>query len=211
MRENEDYEAILPVSIPQAANYSLPDDSLLAFYNDLEERIYWIDEQINSYTLNLIHYIIKWNKEDRDIETDKRKPIRLLIHSPGGSLEVLSAISDIIRLSKTPIIGINLSNAYSAAAMILLSCHKRYGLQGSTVLFHKGSCSGIEGSYDEIASFMEDYKKQVAKLSAIIRERTSFTEEEISEKMKSDWYISAQDCVKYGVYDGIIQSIDKFL
>ena len=58
---------------------------------------------------------------------------------------------------------------------------------------------------------MKDYEQQVASLSQIILDRTSFTKEEVNEKMKSDWYVSAQEGVERGIYDGIISSIDELI
>ena len=52
------------IIIPQGANYQLPDDSLLNFYEGIEKRIFWVSDEINVYSLNLIHYILKWNAED---------------------------------------------------------------------------------------------------------------------------------------------------
>lgn len=129
MKKCEEQMVLPLVQIPESANYSLPDESLLAFYHDLDERVFWISDEISAYTLNLAHYILKWNREDKDIPIGERKPIKLLIHSPGGSLDVLGVLYDLIRLSATPIIGINMGQAYSASAMILLACHKRYGLK----------------------------------------------------------------------------------
>lgn len=130
--------------------------------------------------------ILKWNREDKEIEVSARKPIRLLIFSPGGELDVFTAIGNIIRLSKTPVIGINISCA-------------------------QGSCSGIQGTYDQIANFMKEYDEQVSSLSRVILDRTSFTKEEVDEKMKSDWYVSTREDVERGVYDGIISSIDELI
>lgn len=211
--KNDIEEQLLPLAalIPSAANYALPDDSLLMFYNDLEERSFWLNDEVNSYSLNLAHYIVQWNREDKDVPVELRKPIKLLIHSPGGNLDILKVLSNIISLSKTPIIGYNLGNAYSAAAMILLSCHKRYGFKDSNVLFHKGSCQGVSGSYEEIQTFMEEYKKQVDTLSKIIVERTQFSEEEVKQKMQGDWYVSSKECIEKNVYNGIITSIDEIL
>ena len=90
----------------EVENLQLPDPSLLNFYKDLENRIYWLDDEINTYSLDLIQYIVRWNTEDSNIPIEERKPIKLLFHSPGGDLTVHSAISDIISLSKTPIVGI---------------------------------------------------------------------------------------------------------
>lgn len=210
MKKNE--QILLPtLAIPDSANYSLPDDSLLSFYTDLEERIFWVSDEINNYSLNLAHYILKWNREDRGIPVEKRKPIKLLIHSLGGELDIFRVLSDLIELSETPVYGINLGNAYSAAGLILLSCHKRFGLKSSNVLFHKGSCDGISGSFSEVAAFMDEYEKQVAELSEVILKKTKFTKEEVEKNMNGDWYVSAEDCVKHGVYDKIITSIFEII
>lgn len=114
----------LIVPIPEIANHQLPDASLLQFYNDLENRIYWIDDEINTYSYDLIQYILKWNREDKDIPISERKPIRLIFCSPGGDLDVEEAIVSMINLSKTPIYGIAISCVASAASLIYLSCHK---------------------------------------------------------------------------------------
>ena len=110
----------LIVPIPEIANHQLPDASLLQFYNDLENRIYWIDDEINTYSYDLIQYILKWNREDKDIPISERKPIRLIFCSPGGDLDVEEAIVSIINLSKTPIYGIAISCVASAASLIYL-------------------------------------------------------------------------------------------
>ena len=34
----------------------------------MEKRIFWLDEEVSDYTLDLIKYIIKWNEEDDDID-----------------------------------------------------------------------------------------------------------------------------------------------
>lgn len=211
MKKNEEAMLPLTLSIPESANYLLPDETLLAFYNDLEERIFWIDDEISGMTMNLVHYILKWNREDKDLPIEERKPIKLMIHSPGGDLDVLGVIYDIIRLSVTPVVGINLGQAYSAAAMILLACGRRYGLKNSTILFHQGSCSNLQGTYEQVNSFMQEYQKQVDKLSKMITERTSFSESEVAEKMKGDWYVGAEECVDREVYHGIITSIIDLL
>ena len=48
----------LKIIIPRGVeNLQLPDDSLLNFYEGLEDRTFWISDEINIYSLNLIHYI----------------------------------------------------------------------------------------------------------------------------------------------------------
>ena len=128
----------LSILIPEnIANYQLPDDSLLSFYQNLEERILWVSDEINVYSLELINHILRWNREDKGLACEERKPIRLLFFSPGGDIDVYQALYDIMKMSKTPVIGINISQCCSAAAYIFLACHKRYMLPHAYFLYHQ--------------------------------------------------------------------------
>lgn len=197
------------IIIPKAVeNLQLPDPELRNFYIDLDNRTFWLDEEITPFLLELTRYIIYWNKEDKEIPIEQRKPIRILIFSPGGDLETYRSISDIIQLSETPIIGINMGIAYSAAAMIFLSCHTRLMLPSASVLFHKGS-SQMSGSFNEVCSAMYEYQKQVEELSHIIEQKTTYTAEEIEDNMSGDWYIRAQEALERGVCHKIIDNIEE--
>ena len=121
-------DELFEISIPNSANLQLADPSLLNFYNDLEERIYWLTGSIDNLTLDLVQYIIKWNREDKGIPIEERKPIRLIIFSDGGLIDVEESIVSFIRLSKTPVYGIDVGMVASAASLIYISCHKRYAL-----------------------------------------------------------------------------------
>lgn len=197
------------IIIPKAVeNLQLPDPELRNFYIDLDNRTFWLDDEVTPFLLELTRYIIYWNKEDKEVPIEQRKPIRILIFSPGGDLETYRSISDIIQLSKTPIVGINMGVAYSAAAMIFLSCHTRLMLPSASVLFHKGS-SQMSGSFNEVCSAMYEYQKQVEELSHIIEQKTTYTAEEIEDNMSGDWYIRAQDALEHGVCHKIVDNIEE--
>ena len=203
----ENVQLIVPSSVE---NLQLPDPSLLNFYKDLDNRIYWLDDEISNYSLDLIQYIIRWNIEDKDIPIEERKPIRLLFHSPGGDLTVHSAISDIISISKTPIIGIAIGEVASAAAYIFLMCHKRYALSNAVFLFHKGSIAA-SGNANDILTLIEDYQQQLNLLSSKIGEHTAYSIDDIEQHLTTDWYIRTEEALQYGVVDGIVTDISYFL
>lgn len=118
----------------------LPNAYQVKYYQDLVNRTIWINEEITGdLTHELIHYITKWNREDKDIPEEDRKPIRLLFDSPGGELDAQAAICSVIELSKTPVIGIAIGMVASAASYIYLSCHVRMALKSSYFILHKGS------------------------------------------------------------------------
>ena len=190
------------------ANLQLADPLLVNFYADIKNRIYWLTEEIGEETLDLVQYITRWNREDRGIPVEDRTPIRLIIDCGGGSLSVSETLSNIIKMSKTPIIGIALGFVASGASVIFLSCHKKYALPNTVFVLHKGSCNGVSGTYDEIVSFARDYEKQIEMLMEFYIEHTGYTQEEIEENIQTDWYIRMDEAVDRKLVDEVITDID---
>lgn len=206
---SECYEFALPL-LPDTANLQLADPSLVNFYSDLENRTYWLNDEINHYTFDLVQYIIRWNREDKDIPIEERKPIRIIIDCGGGHLNVSETVSNVIKMSKTPVYGIALGYVASGATVIYLSCHKKYALPNSVFVLHKGSCSGVSGTYDEIVAFARDYEKQMETLIGFYIDNTGYTEEEIEENIQTDWYIRTKEALEKGIVDELVADIDIF-
>ena len=206
---SEHYEIALPI-LPDNATLQLADPSLVNFYTDLDNRIYWLSDEINNYTFDLVQYIIRWNREDKDIPVNERKPIRIIVDCPGGHLSVSETVSNIIKMSKTPVYGIALGYVASGASVIYLSCHKKFALPNSVFVLHKGSCSGVSGTYDEIVAFARDYEKQMEVLINFYIDNTKYTEEEIEENIQTDWYIRTEEALQKGIVDELVTSIDIF-
>lgn len=199
----------MDIIIPKAVeNLSLPDPQLRNYYVDLEKRTFWIDDEVNSYLLELIKHILYWNAEDKNKPVEKRKPIRLFFFSPGGDLDINYSLIDTIKMSKTPIIGINVGMCASAAAYIYLSCHKRLMFPHSYFIFHQGSGT-LSGSYEQICAQMLDYQKQVEELSAFVLEHTNYTAEQVAEKIVGEWYVRKDEAIQNGVAHAIVDDISK--
>ena len=197
------------VYVPEnVANQQLPDEELLAFYQDLEHRVLWIDDEINELSLLYVKNILRWNREDdlANIPIEQRIPIKLLFHSVGGDLDIQAMMSNIITLSKTPVIGIAMGMVASAAAYIFLNCHKRYMLSSSYFLFHKGSI-GVNGNANDVLSLIEDYQAQLDILIKKIVSSTDFTEKEVMDNIGMDWYVRAQLALEKKVVDKVIDDI----
>ncbi len=201
-------DIIKPVIIPAGVeNLSLPDPDLLNEYIDLKNRTIWISDEISVYTLSVIQYIIYWNREDRAKPIEDRKPIKLFFFTQGGMLDVYNSVADVIELSKTPVYGINVGVCASAGAFIFLSCHKRFMLPNSYFLFHKGSI-GFSGNATDVLSLIQDYQEQLDLLVQNVVSKTEFTEEEMAEKIMSDFYVRAPLALEKGVVDDVIEDID---
>ena len=201
-------EIIKPVIIPGGLdNLTLPDPDLLNEYIDLDNRVIWISDEINMFTLSVIQYIIYWNRADKDKPVEARRPIKLLFFTQGGMLDIYNSIADVIELSKTPVYGINMGVCASAGAFIFLSCHKRYMLPNAYFLFHKGSI-GFSGNATDVLSLIEDYQEQLDLLVQSVVSKTEFTEDEMAEKIMSDFYVRAQLALDKKVVDQVVDDIN---
>lgn len=201
----------LVLNIPHnLENLQLPNPELLTFYKGIKDRSFWIDNEIDDYSLEIARLILQWNKEDSDIEVENRLPIKLFFFSPGGDLDVNNTLIDVIKLSKTPVWGINMGKCASAAAFIYLSCHKRFMLPRGYFLFHQGS-GAFQGTFQEVCSQIEDYQTSVGELMDFMVEHTKYTEEEIGEKIIGEWYVRKDEALEKGVCDEIITDITTLL
>lgn len=188
----------------------LPEPTLYDFYKDLDNRCFWIDDQIDACLLCLAKYIIRWNKEDHGLPREERVPIKLFFFSPGGDLDTNYTLIDVIEASETPIIGINVGQCCSAAAYIYLSCHKRYMLKHSYFLYHQGS-GNFSGTFLEVCAQMQDYQTQVDELVTLLVNKTKYTAEEIGEKISGEWYIREKEAIEKGVAHGVINNLYELL
>lgn len=204
-------ELIVDLSEVFNNNGNLPNSYLLKYYQDLNNRTFWINDEINEGLLyELTHYIIKWNKEDTCLEPQDRKPIYLMFDCPGGNLDSQSSICNIIELSKTPIIGVATCLVASAAAYIYLSCHVRLAFKDAYFILHKGSAA-LSGDFDNIMTSIDDYKRVVNKLIDFIVLHSKYTKEEVEEKIGKDWYVRMEEAEQKGLVDQIITDIDILL
>lgn len=191
-------------------NLQLPSPELLTYYRNLEDRVIWIDYSVDETILEVSKLIMRFNKEDKDIPVEQRKPIKLLLYSYGGDGQACFSLLDIIALSKTPIYTINMGVAMSAGLLILLAGHKRFCLKTSTALAHSGS-GGASGTFEQTEAQMKDYKRFVDTMRNYIIEQTNIDTKTLNKYKNKEWYLYAEDQVKYGIVNKIIDDIDEIL
>lgn len=202
----------LNITLPKnIENLQLPSPELVTYYRNLENRVLWLDSEIDDYWLEFSRKIIEWNREDKDIPIDQRKPIRLMFFSYGGSLDINNTLIDTIKLSKTPVYGINVGQACSAGCFIYLACHKRFAFPNATFLVHQGGTEGISGTYNEVVSYIMEYQRKIEELIVYLKENTKIPDDILEEKIDTEWFISAQEAVQYGICEKIIESLDEVL
>lgn len=201
------------ITIPQQLeNLRLPDPSLLNYYKDCERRIFWLVGPVDTSLYELVQQIINCNREDMETPLDKRKPIRIIMASPGGSLEVEQTLVAIMEASSTPIHCIAIGMCASAASMIYLAGHKRFATRNASWMFHQGSCDNLEGTYQQIMSFMEKYQIDIDEMAEFYKTHTNFPEEVIERKLnEGDWYIGIEEAVENGIVNEVIKDLSVFM
>lgn len=205
----DELSANVLVGIPETvANLQLPDPSLRDYYRNLEDRVYYVDSQIDDSTLELVKFILRCNKEDEGKSVGERKRILIMIDSPGGSVEVEQSVIGAIKISKTPVWTCCYCTAYSAAADLLACGHKRFAMPFVNIMFHAGS-GKYEGTQAQIDSAKKFFDKMNKRVNDEVFSRVKF-EPKIIKKLKTeDIYINEEEALKYEVIDEIIEDLDK--
>lgn len=174
------------------------------FENLLEERKIIINTEIDPDVVEtIILQIIKFNKEDKDLPVEQRKPIVLLISSGGGDVISGLGVIDAIQNSKTPVHAVVLTMAYSMAFLIYVVCHKRYMLPNSSLLIHDGSMA-MMGSANKVKDLQEFYGKLDLKLKQIVVNHSKITSREYEKNKDRELYLFPEDAAKKGLVDGVV-------
>lgn len=191
----------------------LPDPSTLNYYCDLERRTIWLDTELDEEWLEYAKHILRWNREDEEagIPIEERKPIKLFFFTPGGDLDVNNCIIDVLRMSRTPTIGINMGRAYSGGAFTYLATQKRYVLPHASFLLHTGSAEFVSGSSAQIKSFSEQYTRQTNTLKDYLIEDVGMDADLVNKNIEGEWYIDAREAVKIGMAHGIVSDIREIM
>ena len=168
---------------------NLPEPSLVHYWRDHGRRVIWIDSAIEEDIIGLARNIVRWNYEDRYIPVEEREPIKLFINSPGGVLIPTMAVCDAILSSTTPVYGINMHEAASAAAFIFICCHRRVAMPNAYFLLHLGS-GGTGGTFQQSRAQQEDYNHHMNAVISMLEKRLNIDDtEEFERLIDGEWYL----------------------
>lgn len=175
------------------------------FTENLQDRkIIFNDEVTQNVVEDIVLQIFKYNKEDKDIPIEKRKPIFLYINSVGGEIGNGFVIIDAIEASKTPVYAVVLAYAYSMGGLLLLAAKKKYAFKNSTILLHDGSMGAVTsgGKFKDIAKF---YDTMGERIKEYVLSNTKMTSEFYDIKYEKEFYMYADtEAKELGIVDYII-------
>lgn len=203
----EDILSDVPKEIP---TLQLPDRFLREYYRNETYRILWIDDAIDDSSLYITNKIFYYNRVDKDIPVEKRKPIKIFINTTGGAVHIMWSIIRAIEISKTPVWTVNWSSALSAGGQILAAGHKRFAMPGSTVLIHSGSCT-YSGTAEQAESAKKYYDALIKKADDFLLSKTKIDQKTMKKKAPFDWYLSDEEALQYGIVDKIIDNFEEIM
>ncbi len=138
---------------------------------------------------------------------DPEKEIKVFINSPGGDADAGFAIYDMMKFIKPKIKNICAGVAASAAVIILLGADKenRVSLPNSRILIHQPS-TGVHGTASDIQIEASEILKCREKINRMISEETDREFEKVENDTKRNYWMSAEEAVKYGLISKIINT-----
>jgi len=137
---------------------------------------------------------------------DSRKPIDVLINSPGGEINSGMVMYDVIQASKSPIRMFCIGRAYSMGA-VLFACgnHGRYMLPHSELMLHEPLLGNrVGGNSSSIKSISESLLETKRKMNQILSKHTGKSEEDVEKATSYDHYFSPEESKEFGLCDQIV-------
>jgi ATP-dependent Clp protease protease subunit len=141
---------------------------------------------------------------------DPEKDVSIYINSPGGVISSGMAIYDTMRFIKNDVVTICIGQAASMAAILLAagSKGKRFALPNSKVVIHQ-PLGGFEGQATDILIQAEEIRKVKEKTIEILAGHTGQKPEKIALDIERDYIMSADEALKYGIIDSVINDRKK--
>jgi len=171
---------------------------------NLQDRKIVFNNDVNSAIIeDVCLYILKWNKEDKDIPVEKRKKIFIFTNSGGGDVFSGLLLCDVIVASKTPIATVCLAYAYSMGGIIFMSAKERIMFKNSSLLIHDGSTS-LSGSSGKVKDLQAFYSRVDERIKNVIVNNSAISSEEYDKNIDREMYLLADECKEKGLCDKII-------
>lgn len=166
----------------------------------LRERIILLEGEVHDQMANLIVAQLLFLESE-----DSEKDIHLWINSPGGSVTAGLAILDTMDFIKPDVSTIAIGSVCSMGSLLASSGTKgkRFILPRARHMIHQVS-SGSRGTAIDMKIALEETLRLNKELTEIYVKNTGKPFEELEKDMSRDYYMSAEEAVKYGLADEVL-------
>ncbi|MGN0773329.1 MAG: ATP-dependent Clp protease proteolytic subunit [Candidatus Ventricola sp.] len=171
----------------------------------LKDRVVFLRGEVNEQLANsIVAQLLFLEMEDPDAE------ISMYINSPGGSVTDGMAIFDTMRYIKPKVRTVCLGMAASMGAFLLMAGEPgmRLALPNSEVMIHQPS-GGASGQATDVQLHAEWLLRTKNKMNGLMAEMTGQPLERIQRDVERDYFMTAEEALKYGIIDEIYQPRKK--
>jgi ATP-dependent Clp protease, protease subunit len=167
----------------------------------LKERIIFLGDPIDDNLANtVIAQLLFLDSQDQ------KKDIKLYVNTPGGLVTSGMAIYDTMQYVKSEVATICVGIAASMGAVLLAAGTrgKRFILPNAEVMIHQ-IMGGAEGQATDIKIRAEHILKLRDRINKILAKHTAQDLGKIEKDTDRDYFMTAEEAVKYGIADKIIK------
>ena len=167
----------------------------------LNDRIIMLSDEVNDATASLVvAQLLYLEGQDPD------KDIHLYINSPGGSISAGMAIYDTMQFIKCDVSTICIGMAASMGSFLLAAGTKgkRLALPNSEIMIHQ-PLGGAKGQASDIKIQAEHILFIRNRMNTLLSEMTGQPLEVIEKDTDRDNWMTAEEAVKYGLIDKVIE------
>jgi ATP-dependent Clp protease, protease subunit len=138
------------------------------------------------------------------------KDIFFYINSPGGQVTAGLAIYDTMQYVSCDVVTICLGQAASMGAVLLAggTKEKRMAFPNARMMIHQ-PLGGAEGQASDMEIKVKEMSRMKKMLNNILVQHTGQSIEVIERDTDRDFYLTAEDAVKYGLIDNIVTQRKK--
>ena len=168
----------------------------------LKERIIFLTGPIDDNIASLVCAQLLFLESE-----NPKKEISFYINSPGGIVWSGLAMYDTMQYISSKIMTICVGQAASAGSLLLAAGEKgmRFSLPNSRIMVHQPS-GGYQGQVTDIEIQKNEIIKTKKKLNKIYSYHTGKDLKEVVVIMERDKYFSAEEAVKFGLIDKIVEN-----
>lgn len=189
--------------IPMVVEQSARGERAYDIYSRLlKERIIFVGSPIDDDIANVIIAQLLFLQAE-----DANKDAYMYINSPGGVVTAGLAIYDTMQYLKMPISTICIGQAASFGAMLLAAGEKgkRFALPNSRIMIHQ-PLGGAQGQATDIEIQTQEILRIKKLLNQILAMHSGQALAKIEKDTDRDFFMSADEAVKYGIVDEVIVS-----
>ncbi|MGD0230636.1 MAG: ATP-dependent Clp endopeptidase proteolytic subunit ClpP [Syntrophorhabdales bacterium] len=167
----------------------------------LKERIVFLGTAVDDVVANLIIAQLLFLESE-----DPGKDIYVYVNSPGGIITSGLAIYDTMQYVKPEVATICIGQAASMGAVLLAggAKGKRYALPHARVLIHQ-PLGGVQGQATDIDIQAREILRMREEINTIFTKHTGQDVERIRLDTERDFYMTAEQALKYGIIDQIVE------